>query len=223
MYSFEKLKQTVPFWEDLTEEEKTRIKECVRKESFLKGERIDGASGQCRGMVRILSGRIRTYFLSEEGREITLFFLLPGEICVFSASCLMASVTFDVLIEAVEDTEILLFPSPVLHEIAEKNPAVRLFLNQTANSRLSDAMMTMQKVLFQSPEARIAGFLWEESRRSGRDKIFLTHDEIARFVGSAREVVSKVLKAFASEGLLKTGRGKIEITDEEKLKKKSLM
>lgn len=223
MISFETMKEQIPFWDRLDEEEKQKLAESARRESFRKGERIDRASGQCRGMIRILSGRLRTYFLSEEGREITLFFLPPDEICVLSASCLMNTVSFEVFIEAVEDTELLLLPSAMLHGIMENNPEVELFLSRTANSRLSDAMQAMQRVLFLSAEARVALFLLEEAQLSGKEEISCTHEEIARFIGSAREVVSKTLKGFVAEGILKTGRGKIEILDGEKLKKKGLM
>ena len=223
MISFETMKEQIPFWERLDEEEKQKLVESARRESFRKGERIDRASGQCRGMIRILSGRLRTYFLSEEGREITLFSLPPDEICVLSASCLMNTVSFEVFIEAVEDTELLLLPSAMLHGIMENNPEVELFLSRTANSRLSDAMQAMQRVLFLSAEARVALFLLEEAQLSGKEEISCTHEEIARFIGSAREVVSKTLKGFVAEGILKTGRGKIEILDGEKLKKKGLM
>lgn len=217
------MKEQIPFWDRLDEEEKEKLAESARRESFRKGERIDRASGQCRGMIRILSGRLRTYFLSEEGREITLFSLLTDEICVLSASCLMNTVSFEVFIEAVEDTELLLLPSAMLHGIMENNPEVELFLSRTVNSRLSDAMQAMQRVLFLSAEARVALFLLEEAQLSGKEEISCTHEEIARFIGSAREVVSKTLKGFVAEGILKTGRGKIEILDGEKLKKKGLM
>ena len=223
MISFETMKEQIPFWDRLDEEEKEKLAESARRESFRKGERIDRASGQCRGMIRILSGRLRTYFLSEEGREITLFSLLTDEICVLSASCLMNTVSFEVFIEAVEDTELLLLPSAMLHGIMENNPEVELFLSRTVNSRLSDAMQAMQRVLFLSAEARVALFLLEEAQLSGKEEISCTHEEIARFIGSAREVVSKTLKGFVAEGILKTGRGKIEILDGEKLKKKGLM
>ena len=135
----------------------------------------------------------------------------------------MNTVSFEVFIEAVEDTELLLLPSAMLHGIMENNPEVELFLSRTANSRLSDAMQAMQRVLFLSAEARVALFLLEEAQLSGKEEISCTHEEIARFIGSAREVVSKTLKGFVAEGILKTGRGKIEILDGEKLKKKGLM
>lgn len=170
MISFETMKEQIPFWDRLDEEEKEKLAESARRESFRKGERIDRASGQCRGMIRILSGRLRTYSLSEEGREITLFSLLTDEICVLSASCLMNTVSFEVFIEAVEDTELLLLPSAMLHGIMENNPEVELFLSRTANSRLSNAMQAMQRVLFLSAEARVALFFWRRRSSAGKKR-----------------------------------------------------
>lgn len=212
------LKDKFPFWDKLTDEEAKMISSNSRIETFPKGSMINRSGNECRGMLRICKGYIRVYFLSEEGREVTLFRLSEGDICVFSASCLLDSIVFDVFIEAVENTEAILIPSPVLHQIMQENVYVELFLCKTANERFSDAMWTMQQILFMGADRRVAIFLLDEIARTGLTTVEYTHDEIARLIGSAREVVSKILKIFSKEGIVELKRGKIQIIDKEKLK-----
>lgn len=164
------------------------------------------------------SGQIRVYIISEEGRIVTLYRLHAGEVCVLSASCLLDSIVFDVVIEAAEDTDVTLIPATVLHQLAQKNPYVELFLAKTANERFSDVMWTMQQILFMGADKRVAIFLWDEISKTGKATITYTHDEVARYIGSAREVVTRILKYFAEDGVVKLSRGKIEILDKDKLK-----
>ena len=181
-----------------------------------KGELMHRASSGCSGIVYVGSGQLRTYIVSEEGREVTLYRVRKGDICVLSASCLMDAIVFDVLIEAVEETEILLLPSTVLNPVMEKNPYVELYLYKTMTERFSDVMWTMQQILFMGVDRRVARFLLEEAEHTGSRTLKLTHEEIARYIGSAREVVTKVLNYFVQEEAVSLGRGKVQIT--EKLK-----
>lgn len=131
----------------------------------------------------------------------------------------MDSIVFEVIIEAVEDTEVLLIPSSVLMHIKEKNPWVDAFLYKKATERFSDVMWTMQQILFLGADKRVAIFLWDEMTRTKTATLLFTHEEIAKMIGSAREVVSKVLKYLAKEKIIAYGRGKIEILDKERLQK----
>ena len=173
---------------------------------------------ECKGMIILKSGQIRVYMLSDEGREVTLYRLHKGDICVLSASCLLDSITFDVVIEVVEGAETILVPSGILHQVIEQNPYMELFLQRQANERFSDVMWTMQQLLFMRMDRRVAIFLWDEISTTKQNILAYTHDEVARFIGSAREVVTRVLKYFVQEGVLKLSRGKIEIIDKDKLK-----
>lgn len=166
----------------------------------------------------LLSGQLRTYIVSEEGREVTLYRLRAGENCVLSAACLLDAITFEVIIQAAEDSDMLVIPTNILNKIIERNPVVELFLTRTANERFTDVMWTMQQILFMGADKRVAHFLWEEIKKSDTKILSYTHDEIARYIGSAREVVTRILKYFADEGVVALKRGKVEITDFEKLK-----
>ncbi|MDY2960038.1 MAG: Crp/Fnr family transcriptional regulator [Hornefia sp.] len=216
------LEGRLPFWNSLDAEDKSLILSGTVKEHFDKGDIINRNFEGCRGTMMLLSGQIRVYIVSEEGREVTLYRLRAGENCVLSAACLLESIVFDVIIQSVEGSEMLVIPTSVLNRIIEKNPAVELFLAKTANERFSEVMWTMQQILFMGADRRVAAFLWEELKKSngdGTNVLAYTHDEIAKYIGSAREVVTRILKYFADEEAVTLRRGKIEITDIEKLKK----
>ncbi len=173
----------------------------------------------CKGLMTVLSGELRTYVVSPEGREVTLFRVYAGDVCVLSASCLLDSIDFDVMIEATADTEVLIIPTISLNQITQENPYAELFLYKTATEKFSDVMWTLQEILFRKIDQRLASFLLEEMQRKGSADLKLTHEEIASFIGSAREVVSKVLKYLADTGAITLGRGSIRVEDSALLKK----
>ncbi len=208
-----------PFWSHLTQNEKDNITQSIYTETYEKGTLMHRSEENCKGLMAVRSGQLRTYILSDEGREVTLFRVYANDVCVLSASCLMDSIEFDVLIEATDRTEVLVIPSLCLNQIIKSNPYVELYLYKSATEKFSEVMWTMQQILFQKIDQRVARFLWDESMRNHHDELQMTHDEIAKYIGSAREVVTKVLKYLAEHQAVELKRGKIIILDKEKLKK----
>ena len=129
-------------------------------------------------MLFVLSGEIRTYLLSEEGREVTLFRLYPGELCVLSASCVISQITFDTQMTAGMDTDVLIIPANVIAALKEKNLYVRCFLYELATKRFSDVMWAMQQIMFKGLDRRLAEFLLAEAERTGSDTIRMTHEQL---------------------------------------------
>ena len=207
-----------PFWEQLNSEERNIVSANALSQKMKKGDILHRGCGECSGIVHVAKGQLRVYIVSEEGREVTLYRLHKGDLCVLSASCLMDAIVFDVLIEAVQETELVVLPSPALSAIMAKNPMVELSLYKTVVEHFSDVMWTMQQILFMGADKRVAHFLWDEMAKTGDTTIRLTHEEVARFIGSAREVVTKVLKYFVEEGAVVLSRGKIQIIDKTKLR-----
>lgn len=212
------LSEAYPFWERLSAEERAELLRCAAPVSYRKGECVHRSDMGCTGAVLVLSGLLRVYIVSEEGREVTLFRIHTGESCVLSASCLLDTIAFDLLIDAAEDARTLVVPTSVLHPIMERNPYVGLYMYKQATERFSDVMWTMQQILFMGVDRRVAIFLWDEMARQGKQILKITHDELARNIGSAREVVTKVMKYFAGEGIVRVKRGQVEILDREKLR-----
>lgn len=206
-----------PVWDKLTKPQQDRLLGSLITRSAKKGTVLHNGSMDCTGLLLIQSGQLRAYILSEEGREVTLYRVQGGDTCVMSSSCLMDAIVFDVLIQAMEDTQVVTLPVTALSALSQRHPEVELFLYKTASERFSDIMWTMQQILFMGMDRRAAIFLWDEYIRQG-PVLSMTHEEMARYIGSAREVVTKVLKYFAQEGIVSLRRGKITILDKEKLR-----
>ena len=207
-----------PIWDQLEPKHQEKLKAYSSHRRVKKGTIIHSGEMNCIGVLLIHSGQLRAYSISGEGREVTLYRLFERDICIFSASCVMPNIMFDVLIEAVQDSELVVLPSPVLSTVMHGNPLVELSLYKRVVENFSDVMWTMQQILFMGADKRVAHFLWDEMAKTGDTTIRLTHEEVARFIGSAREVVTKVLKYFVEEGAVVLSRGKIQIIDKTKLR-----
>lgn len=212
------LEKHFPAWGHLTSEQKENITQSAIEVSYKKGACVHGADSECVGVLLIKKGMLRTYLLSEEGREVTLFRMGSGDTCVLSASCVLSSISFDVHIDAEVDTEALLIYASLFSRLQEANIYVECETYKLASERFSDVMWAMQQILFSSMDKRLAGFMWDEIAKSGGDTVRATHEQIARYIGSAREVVSRMLKYFASEGIVELSRGGIKVIDKQKLK-----
>lgn len=214
----ENIMEIFPFWSDLNPSDQELMKKSLQIEKYNKGMQVHRYDQNCKGLLSVSKGQLRIYILSEEGREVTLYRVHEEEVCVLSASCLMDTIAFDIHIEATEDTEVLLLPASILNQIISRNPAVELYLYKEAAANFSDVMWMMQQILFMKVDQRVAQFLWDEMIRKNSTILKITHDEIARYIGSAREVVTKVMKYFAQEGAVELTRGKVEIIDKNLLK-----
>ena len=212
----ETLSRAFPFWNDLDDKAKQTMCQQSALFSYPKGAAINDGQ-ECTGVILVKSGCLRVYLLSETGKEVTLYRLNPGDICMLSASCVLQSITFDVFVDAEEDSECLVIASSAFSAVAENYPAVKIFALETAVSRFSDVMWVMQQILFMNFDRRLAIFLLDEMARTGDDTLHLTHEQIARNMGSAREVVSRMLKYFSSEGMTEVSRKGIKILNKQAL------
>lgn len=206
-----------PFWNTLSDNDKDFL--CTHSsEVYFDKEQAVHNNTECTGLYIVKSGRLRLYMLSEDGKEITLYRLSPGEVCMLSASCVLQSITFDVYIDAEIPSECYMINAAAFHTISEKIPAVKIFALETAVSRFSDVMWILQQIVFMSMDKRLAIFLYDEILSNGTDTITMTHDQIARHLGTAREVITRMLKHFAADSILNVTRKGIHIIDRTKLK-----
>lgn len=211
------IENVFPIWNKLTENEKQMLKDSAVKRRVEKGKILHKSSGECLGLVIVEEGQLRAFVLSEGGKEITLFRLLELDFCLFTASCVFSGIQFDVSIEVEKDTEFWLIPPNVYRDLMEKSTAVANYTNELMASRFSEVMWLIEQVMFKSFDKRLAAFLLEESNIENSDRLEITHERIANHLGSAREVVTRMLKYFQNEGAVKLSRGAVEITDRKKL------
>lgn len=208
-----------PVWGKLTAAQKRQISGSTVKRTVKKGTVLHNGSMDCTGLLIVQSGRLRAYILSEAGREITLYRLLDLDICLFSASCIMRSIQFEVIIEAEKDTDLYVIPAEVYKGIMEESAPAANFINEIMASRFSEVMWLLEQILWKSFDKRLAGFLLEESDLEGTDSLRITHEIIGSHLGNPREVVTRMLRYFQSEGMVRLSRGIVEILDREKLEK----
>lgn len=218
--SREFFERAFPFWKNITKEEQETILDNSSLLKYKEGENIHD-SVECTGVLVVKTGLIRVYMLSSEGKEITLYRLNPYEVCVLSASCILANINFDILVDAEKDSEVYLINPYKYKEVKDHNIAIESFTNSVINQSFSDAMWIMEQILFMSFDKRLAIFLLDHAAETGTDILNLTHDYIAKNMGTAREVVSRMLKYFQTENMVSLSRGTVAITD--KLKLKSLL
>ena len=210
-------KENFPFGEKISGADREYICRNSHMLTYPKGKNIHNGE-ECSGVIFICSGSLRLYMMSDEGKEITLYRLHRGDLCMLSASCVLDAITFDVFVDAEEDSQCCVVSGPAFAAVSQRNPDIRIFALETAVSRFSDVMWVMQQILFMSMDKRLAIFLSDEAARTGSDTIALTHGQIARYMGFAREVVSRMLKYFAGEGIVEVSRGGVTILDKKHLR-----
>lgn len=207
-----------PIWKKLTPEQQNLISENILYRSVKKGTRLHNGSTECTGLFLIQSGQLRAYILSDKGHEITLYRLFDMDICLFSASCIMRSIQFEITIEAEKDTTLWLIPPEIYKKIMEESAPAANYTNEIMASRFSEVMWLIEQIMWKSLDKRVATFLLNEASIEHTRQLKITHESIARHLGTHREVVTRMLRYFQDENMVKLSRGTIEIIDEQRLK-----
>ena len=208
-----------PIWDKLTPAQQERIRSTSILHSVKGGTMLHSGGPDCLGLLLVKSGQLRAYMLSDEGREVTISRFFEMDMCLFSASCVMSNMLFDVFIEAEKDSEIWVIPACLYQNLMEESLPLANHSHNLITSHLSDVMWLMEQIMWKSFDKRLAKFLLEEIALEGTNSLKITHERIANHLGTAREVVPRMLRYFQSEGMVKLTRGTVDITDEKKLRK----
>ena len=211
------LKHYFSIWDKLTPEQQNKLSGSAASCSVKKDTVVHNGSLECTGLLLVKSGQLRAYILSEEGREITLYRLFDRDICLLSASCIMNSLQFEIIIRAEKDTQLWIIPPEVYKDLMQQSAAVANYTNEIMATRFSEVMWLVEQIMWKSLDKRVAGFLLEEASIEGTNQLKITHETIANHLGTHREVVTRMLRFFQNEGMVRLTRGVVEITDEEKL------
>ena len=206
-----------PIWDQLNQDQQGRLQHSVALRSAPKGTVLHNGDMDCTGLLLVKSGQLRAYILSDEGREITIYRLFDRDMCLFSASCMMRSIQFEVTIEAEKDSRLWIIPPEVYQRLMEESAPVANYTNELMASRFSEVMWLMEQIMWKSLDKRLAAFLLEEAAIEGTDELKITHETIANHLGSHREVITRMLRYFQNEGIVKLSRGMVTILDQEKL------
>lgn len=209
--------QYFPIWNSLTAQERRRISEVLEFRRVKKGTQIFDGTADCVGLIVVRSGQLRNYLLSEDGRQITISHLFAHDVSLLSAACVLPDLQFNVMMEAEKDSEFWNIPACLLRELTEQSLAVAHYASTLLSSNLTELMWLMEQIMWKSVDRRLAGFLLNESRLEGSNVLKITHEKVASHLGSAREVVTRLLHQFQRQGLVRLTRGTIEILDKKRL------
>jgi CRP/FNR family transcriptional regulator len=201
-----KFSTLLPFYNNLRTSDQLAL-EKVPTKTLPRG----GMVPHCVGIICVIKGRLKVYITNENGKEMTLYRLFDNDVCVLSGSCGVKNISFEVQVRAEEQTQLITIPGTTYHNLESKYPEVSQFTSEMMAARLSDVMWTLEQVAFSSMDKRVASLLIEQRAMVQSDEIMITHDEIARDLGTAREVVSRMLKYFQNEDWITQGRGKVYI------------
>jgi CRP/FNR family transcriptional regulator len=181
------------------------------KDVFVEGDQVDA-------IALLLSGVVRVYKIGETGREITLYRFGMGESCILTANAILSHKLFPAIAVVEQDAEAVMIPSDAFRDWVHRYDLWRGFVFDLLSQRLASVMAIVEEVAFRRMDTRVAAFL--VGRGSRQNPIAVTHQEIAAELGTAREVVSRILEDFAGQGLLRAARGAIEILDLEELRRR---
>ena len=206
-----------PVWNRLTAVQQNRLLTGLTSRKAKKGTILHNGSADCTGLLLIKTGQLRAYILSDEGREITIYRLFDRDMCLFSASCILNSIQFEITITAEKDTEFWLIPSELYKNLLTESAPLANYTNELMAARFSDVMWLIEQVLWKSLDKRLAAFLLEEAAIEDSNELKITHEIIANHLGSHREVITRMLRYFQSDGIVKLSRGKITLLNPERL------
>ena len=206
-----------PIWNKLSPDQQQRIQQVSEFRSVKSGTVLHDGSPNCLGLMLVRSGQLRAYLLSEEGREITICRSFEMDMCLFSASCVMPNMQFDIFVEAEKDTDLWIIPACLYQNLMDDSVAIANYSHNLIANHFSEVMWLMEQIMWKSFDKRLAKFLLEEAQLEQTDSLKLTHEKIANHMGTAREVVTRMLRYFQNEGMVRLTRGTIDIVDEKKL------
>ena len=206
-----------PIWDRLAPDQRAQLRDSAASRTVRKGAVLHSGDADCAGLLLVRAGQLRAYILSGQGREITIYRLFDRDLCLFSASCILRSIQFEVTIQAEKDTDLWVIPAEVYQSVMETSAPLANYTNELMASRFSEVMWLIEQILWKSLDKRLAGFLLEEAALEDTPSLKITHEHIANHLGSAREVVTRMLRYFQSENLVHLTRGTVEIVDSHRL------
>ena len=207
-----------PIWDQLTPAQQAQLARSARLRTAPRGTLLHNGSEDCVGLLAVCSGALRAFIRSPEGREVTIYRLFERDICLFSASCMLKSAQFDVSAEVERDARLWIIPADIYQSVAASSAALANYTSELMASRFSDVMWLVEQILWRSQDRRLASFLLDESALQESRTLAITHDRIAAHMGTAREVVTRLLRYFQGEGMVRLARGTIELIDEDRLR-----
>lgn len=203
------LKQAFPFVDELGELQKSFL-DRLYLQKLDSGMILLDESHECTGVILVLSGTIRIYKLSEEGREVTLYRISRGETCVLTVACLLGTgnIPFPVAASAEQYSEVVFIPIELFRKFFFKSPPIQKFFFSSMSAKFYSVLGLVENITFKRTSDRLMDYIISKTA-GGVYPVYATHEKIASDLGTAREVISRLLKEMESKGIVSLSRGKI--------------
>jgi CRP/FNR family transcriptional regulator len=186
------------------------ISRSMRPMKLVQGARVFSAGDSASNYLMVKSGSVRVSITTDEGREITLYHVAPGQTCVLTTSCLLSGAEYEAEAMAETDTEAIILPKPAFEQLLATSPKFRQFVFSSYGDRLHTLIALVQEITARKLDRKLARFLVEREQGGG---VELTHEKIALELNTAREVVTRLLNDFAARGWLGLSRGRVKLLD----------
>lgn len=210
--------QNFPFLRLAGRDVKEEVIQHVSIKPFPAGQFICWEGDECGHLAIVLSGVVRVYKIGESGREITLYRIEKNDSCILTASCILSQIKFPALAVVEQEARAALIPAYILRKWIEHFDVWREYVFGLMSKRLADVIATIEEITFRRVDVRIAELLLKLTEQ--QNYIAITHQDIASELGTAREVVSRILKDFEREGIISLSRGAITLQNKQALLKK---
>ena len=211
------MNRDIAFYSYLTPEQQDLLDRSMQAVTYRKGQMVHRHGDTCVGLIFVRKGRLAFSALSEEGREVTILRAGAGQTCILSAACVFRVMESESHITAEVNTEVAILPAMILSQLMNQNPDVERIVYKQATMQYSGALKTLQQIVFFSLEKRLAMFLRDERVHQKAPVFSATHEQIARCIGSSREVVTRMLNQFSARGIVSLGRGTVTVLDPDDL------
>lgn len=206
------LDKLYPVLEQLPADLRRRLGDALQVVTVPAGAVLFDEHQPCQGFPFVLDGAIRVAKAAANGRELPLYRVVPGESCIITSSCLLGRTDYNARGSAEQATTLGLLPAPLFAELLG-DAGFRVFVFHLFAERMADLMQLVEEVAFKKLDQRLAKLLLGHGRL-----LHTTHQQLADELGSVREIVSRLLKGFADQGLVRLGREQVEILDPVRLR-----
>lgn len=213
----EALSAALPFWGRLRESQRESLISNTRSVRYKKGHQLADVGEDC-GVMIVRRGRICASSVSEQGREVALMTCRTGDICLLAAHSVIDTVAFNICVVAETEVNVLIISTRALEDVCKSCVHAESFVRRLVSQHFCRVVGSMQSMLLDSPERRLAAYLCDFTDRTGSNRVSITHEQLAKHIGTAREVVSRTLKRLSDDGIVASERGAIMILDRARLR-----
>ena len=194
------------------------LSELLRPEAQMQlpaGTQVFAERQPCHGFPLLIEGSIKVVKLASSGRELMLYRVTPGGSCIISSSCLLGHSAYNARGMAETPLTLIALPTPIFSRLLVEHPPFRDFVFHLFAERIGELMQLVEEVAFARLDQRLAKLLLARQD----NQLAVTHQQLADELGSVREIISRLLKGFAAQGLVSLGREQLTIVDRQGLQK----